>query len=261
MNMQNPVILCVDDEEMNLKLLEKILVRDGYQVVCASSGEDALLKIKSQAIDLVILDVTMPGMDGIDVCRKVKDDPKLMDIPIIMITGLSSHQDRIRGIEVGVEDYFTKPFNKAELLARIKILLKVKTLSDERRWAEVALKKSHDELDNQVKLRTAELAKANEALHVDIAERKRVEGVLRESEEKYRTILETTHEGYFENDLAGNFTFVNGAMCIILGYTREELIGNNNRQYTDEATQKKRTKSIVKSTEQVNPPKNSIGRL
>ena len=152
MNSRNPVILCVDDEEAILDLLEEILVLNGYKAITVTNGKDALLKIKSQTIDLVLLDVNMPGMDGIEVCRQIKEDPALRDIQIIMITGLASHEDRVRGIEAGVEDYFTKPFNSTELLARIKILLKVKKLNDERKRAEEALRKSHDELDYQVKL-------------------------------------------------------------------------------------------------------------
>jgi len=192
MNLRNPVILCVDDEEESLKLLEIILVRSGYQVVGVPSGREALLKIKSQTIDLVLLDIIMPGMDGIEVCRNIKEDQKLSDIPIIMITGLASHQDRVRGIEVGVEDYFTKPFNMTELLARIKILLKVKTLSDERRRAEEELKKSYADLDYQVKLRTAELAKVNEMLQADIAERKRTEEKLQHTLDSLRKAISTT---------------------------------------------------------------------
>ena len=192
MNTQNPVILCVDDEEENLMLLEAMLANNDFQLVCASSGTDALQKIKSQPIDLVISDITMPGMDGIDLCRKVKEDPKFRDIPIIMVTGLASRQDRVRGIEVGVEDYFTKPFNRIELLARIKILLKVKKLSDERRRAEEALQKAHDELDYQVKLRTAELAKANEMLQADIAGRRQVEEKLQNTLNSLRSAVSMT---------------------------------------------------------------------
>ena len=192
MNSQNPVILCVDDEEVNLSLLEAILDYNGFQVVCASSGADALLKIKSQTIDLVISDITMPGMDGIVMCRKIKEDQKLSDIPIILVTGLSSHEDRVRGIEVGVEDYFTKPFNQTALLARIKILLKVKKLSDERKLAEEALQKAHDNLESLVKLRTAELAKANEILQADIAERMKVDEKLQHTLKSLRKAVSMT---------------------------------------------------------------------
>lgn len=192
MNSRNPLILCVDDEEENLELLEAVLVCSGYQVVKATSGMGALLKITEQMIDLVLLDIGMPGMDGIEVCRKIKEDPRFCDIPIIMVTGLVSHQDRVRGIEVGVEDYFAKPFNRTELLARIKILLKVKTLSDERRRAEEELKKSYAELDYQVKLRTVELAKANEMLQADIAGRKRTEEQLKHTLDSLRRAVSTT---------------------------------------------------------------------
>jgi putative two-component system response regulator len=192
MNSQNPVILCVDDEAVNLSLLEAILDYNGFQVVCASSGTDALLKIKSQTIDLVISDITMPGMDGIVMCRKIKEDQKLSDIPIILVTGLSSHEDRVRGIEVGVEDYFTKPFNQTALLARIKILLKVKKLGDERKRAEEELQKAHNDLESQVKLRTAELAKANEVLQADIVERKHMEEKLQNTLNSLRKAVSMT---------------------------------------------------------------------
>ncbi len=175
MNSQNPIILCVDDEEANLKLLENILVPRGYTVVSAASGKDALLKIKSQTIDLVLLDIMMPGMDGFEVCRQIKEDQKLRNIPVIMITVLTAKQDRIRGIEAGAEEFLSKPFDQTEALARIKILLKVKELNDDRERAEEALQKSHDELDCQVQERTAELAQANEILQADITERKRRE--------------------------------------------------------------------------------------
>ena len=153
MNPLNPVILCVDDEEANLKLLEKLLVPRGYVVVSAVSGKDALLKIKSQAIDLVLLDIIMPGMNGFEVCRQIKEDPKLRTIPVIMITASIVKQDRILGIEAGAEEFLSKPFDLVEVLARIKMLLKMKGLDDERKRAEeqreaalAELQKSHDEL-------------------------------------------------------------------------------------------------------------------
>lgn len=192
MNYPDSVILCVDDEAVNLSLLEAILVHNGYRVICAQSGTDALLKIRSRQIDLVIMDVVMPGMDGLDVCREIKEDKKLNDIPIILVTGLASHEDRVRGIEVGVEDYFTKPFNKVALLARIKILLKVKKLSDERRRAEEALQKAHNDLESLVRIRTAELAKANEILQQDIAERMVVDEKLQHTLNSLRKAVSMT---------------------------------------------------------------------
>jgi putative nucleotidyltransferase with HDIG domain len=171
MNSQRPTILCVDDKQENLKLLENILVPRGNTVVNATSGAAALLKIKSQPIDLVLLDVSMPGMDGFEVCRQIKADPKLRNIPVIMITALTYKQGRIRGIEAGAEEFLSKPIDQTEMLARMNLLLKVKELNDDREHVEEALQKSNAELDSKVQERTVELAYANALLKADITER------------------------------------------------------------------------------------------
>jgi len=149
MNSHTPVILCVDDSEANLRLLERILVHRGYLVVSATRGKEALLMIKSQTIDLVLLDVLMPEMTGFEVCQKIKNDPQSRRIPVIMITALSAREDRLRGIEVGADEFLSKPFDQTEALARIRILLKVKELDDDRQRIEQALQKSYAELDRQ----------------------------------------------------------------------------------------------------------------
>ena len=168
MNAQNQVILCVDDEEANIKLLEKILTPRGYTVVTAERGDDALLIIKSQAIDLVLLDILMPGMDGFEVCRQIKEDQKLRSIPVIIVTSLSAKQDRIRGIEAGAEEFLSKPFDPTDVLARIKLLLKVKKLNEDLYRAEETVQKTHDDFECLVQERTAELAQANEMLQAEI---------------------------------------------------------------------------------------------
>jgi len=147
MNPLKPVILCVDDEEADLRLLEKLLVPRGYVVVSAADGKEALLKIRSQAIDLVLLDIIMPGMDGFEVCRQIKEDQKFRSIPVIMVTALSAKQDRIRGIEAGAEEFLSKPFDQTEVLARIKILLKMKGLDDGRKLVEEELQRRSVELE------------------------------------------------------------------------------------------------------------------
>jgi two-component system sensor histidine kinase/response regulator len=153
MKPRHPVILCVDDIAANLELLESILVPKGYTVVAAASGEDALATIRSQAIDLVLLDVMMPVMDGFEVCRQIKADEKLRNIPVIMITALTAKEDRIRGIEAGAEEFLSKPFDHTEALARIKMLLKVKGLDDDRSHAEAALQAANDRLSELETLR------------------------------------------------------------------------------------------------------------
>jgi response regulator RpfG family c-di-GMP phosphodiesterase len=130
MDQRIPTILCVDDGPLNLNLLEAMLSTRGYQVVSASNGPAALDKIKTERIDICLLDVMMPGMDGFEVCRRIKSDKDHSNIPVIMITALSDRENRIRGIEAGAEDFISKPFDTPEVLARIKMLLNVKGLND-----------------------------------------------------------------------------------------------------------------------------------
>ncbi len=125
-----PRILCVDDDVTNLSLQEALLVPSGYEVILAETGGAALEIINHQNIDLVLLDVSMPDLNGFEVCRRIKDDERYQSIPIIMVTGLTSKEDRIKGIEAGAEDFISKPFDQTELLTRIKMLLKMKNLHD-----------------------------------------------------------------------------------------------------------------------------------
>jgi len=124
-----PVILVVDDDAKNRELLEAYLVPQGYAVLIAEDGAAALKMIGENAIDLVLLDVKMPKVDGFEVCRKIKDNDRLRVIPVVMVTALSATEDRIKGIEGGAEDFITKPVDKGEVLARIKMLLKQKELA------------------------------------------------------------------------------------------------------------------------------------
>ena len=132
---QTPRILVVDDEPVNVGLLEAVLVSRGYAVIPAANGMEALDLIHQGNIDLVLLDIMMPEMDGFEVCRRIKDDERLRDIPIIMLTALHSKQDRIKGIEAGAEDFISKPFDQGEVLARIKMLLKLRETNESLRSA------------------------------------------------------------------------------------------------------------------------------
>ena len=124
------VILVVDDEPLNIELLEAHLIPQGYEILKADDGEAALKTIGENAVDLVLLDVMMPKIDGFEVCRRIKADERLQNIPVVMITALSAKEDRIKGIEAGAEDFISKPIDKAEVLARVRMLLKMKTLND-----------------------------------------------------------------------------------------------------------------------------------
>ena len=126
------IILCVDDEPAILKILEILLVANGYEFLKAENGVEALKILLEERVDLVLMDVMMPRVDGFEVCRRIKADDRYRNIPVVLITGLTSKEDRIKGIEAGAEDFLTKPLDAAEVLARIKMLLKSKSLYDRR---------------------------------------------------------------------------------------------------------------------------------
>jgi DNA-binding response OmpR family regulator len=124
-------ILVVDDKLDTRVLLRELLAGKGYQVDTAESADVAQERIIVSPPDLVLLDVVMPGKSGYELCRELKADPKTRFIPVIMITGLSDRDDRVRGIEAGAEDFLSKPLYPEELFARVKVLLHLKRLTDQ----------------------------------------------------------------------------------------------------------------------------------
>ena len=152
-----PVILVVDDISQNNDLLEAYLTPQGYEIVKAVSGEEALEKLADNQIDLILLDVMMPGMDGFEVTRRIRQDPKTRLMPIILVTALKETEDRIKGIKAGCDDYISKPFDKMELLARVQSLLKVKAYND-------LMTNYRKELESEVINMTAELMQSSTAL-------------------------------------------------------------------------------------------------
>lgn len=129
-------ILVVDDVLPNVKLLEAKLSREYYDVLTAMNGPDALEIIEREVPDIILLDVMMPGMDGFEVCERVKTNPNLMHIPVVMVTALSDSTDRVRGLEAGADDFLTKPVNDIALFARVRSLIRLKIMMDELRLRE-----------------------------------------------------------------------------------------------------------------------------
>jgi pilus assembly protein CpaE len=117
-------ILIVDDDPTAVEATEDVLTVGGHQVFSAGNGEDALRLAEELQPDLIFLDVKMPGMDGFEVCRRLRDNPKTARVPIIMLTGQSSMEEKVKGLESGADDYLTKPFQRVELEARVKVLLR-----------------------------------------------------------------------------------------------------------------------------------------
>jgi CheY-like chemotaxis protein len=118
-------ILVVDDERQNRQLLEVILEGEGYHVLTATSGKEALEKVAGELPDLVLLDVMMPGMDGYQVASRIKADAATKSIPVILLTALDDRSSRSHGLSAGAEDFLTKPIDRAELCLRVRKLLRV----------------------------------------------------------------------------------------------------------------------------------------
>ncbi len=129
-------VLVVDDIMPNVKLLEVKLSSEYYDVLTATSGLEALKKVATESPDIVLLDVMMPGMDGFEVCEKIKKNPDTAHIPVVMVTALTDAHDRVRGLEAGADDFLSKPVNDTSLMARVRSLVRLKMTVDEWRVRE-----------------------------------------------------------------------------------------------------------------------------
>jgi two-component system sensor histidine kinase UhpB len=192
---KNADILVVDDEIANLRLLTEILTQAGYQVRSAEKPGLAIESALAYPPDLILLDVMMPEMDGFEVCRRLQAHETTREIPVIFVSALQEVDDKVRGFEVGGVDFISKPYQKLEVLARVKTHLQ--------------LREMQLHLEELVVERTAELAQANEAL--------------RKSEQRFRATFEQAAVGIAHLTREGQFLRLNQKFCDIVGYTHQEM--------------------------------------
>ena len=204
--LEPPAVLIVDDMPANLSVVVESLEGQGFRVLVALDGLEALERAAFSQPDLILLDVKMPGIDGYETCRRLKSNSETSDIPVIFMTSMSATADVIEGLAAGGVDYVTKPIRVDEVVARIGTHLALRTLQQQlvtrnmqlqheiaaREKTQKALSDARDELEARVAQRTEELARANVSLNLEIVERRGVEARLKESEARFRAIVETS---------------------------------------------------------------------
>jgi two-component system cell cycle response regulator len=158
-------ILVVDDIPANVKLLEARLMAEYFDVLTASNGRDALDICDRTQVDVILLDIMMPEMDGFEVCERLKSNPRTSHIPVVMVTALDQPSDRVRGLKAGADDFLTKPVNDLQLISRVKSLVRLKTLSDELRIRHESTREAG--LEDVLRLQDGRLEEQAQVLLVD----------------------------------------------------------------------------------------------
>ena len=191
-------VLIVDDERPNRQLLEVMLAPEGFLLLTAATGEDALHMVAQHAPDLILLDILMPGLNGYQVVARIKGNPATRNIPVIMVTALDDHDARMLVLGAGAEDFLTKPVDRAELCMRVRNLLRLKAYSD--------YYETHGKtLAGDVYARTADVV---------------------DGERLYRSTFDAAPVGIVHVGLTGQWLWVNQRLCDLLGYSRAELQGD-----------------------------------
>jgi len=195
-------ILVVDDDLRILKLLSKYLGKKGFEVRLAPHAGGVFEKSDRHLPDIILLDISLPGIDGFDIAARLKANEESKDIPIIFMSARTDSVDKVRGFELGAVDYITKPIDLEEVVARVNAHLTIRNLQKK-------------------------LEEQNIRLEREIDERKQAEAALRESEKRFRNLFENSPDPIFVEDLDGNVLDVNPAACRLHGIERKNLIGMN----------------------------------
>ncbi|MGB3300255.1 MAG: response regulator [Phormidesmis sp.] len=153
-------ILIVDDNPTNLEVLSESLSEEGFQVAVAIDGESALEQVSYHRPSLILLDVMMPGIDGFETCLRLKENPDTRDIPVIFMTALSDSEQKVKGLSIGAIDYITKPFQYEEVMARVRVHLKIEHLTRTLQQQNQALDEANQQLERRVEVRTQDLSAA-----------------------------------------------------------------------------------------------------
>lgn len=219
-------ILVVDDESTVLMATTKTLISAGYEVIEAMSGEEGLRLARAEKPDLILLDVVLPGIDGLEVCRRIKADDTLRRILIVMLTAFRSSSDQqVEGLDIGADEYIVRPIDSRELLARVRAMVRIKRAEDR-------LQRSNEELEQRVQERVAEFIEVNKKLQAEIALRAQAEESLRKERSLLLTLIETMPDEVCLKDLDSRYLMANPACVRALGArSLEELIGKSDRDY------------------------------
>ncbi|XXX80615.1 ATP-binding protein [Sorangium sp. So ce134] len=204
-------ILIVDDTPANLGVLVDHLERMGHQVLIAEEGEEALERARLMQPDLILLDVVMPDIDGFETCRRLKADESTRDIPVLFMTCLTDAADKLEGFKAGGVDYIAKPFEIGEVIARVTTHLSLREAQKELEEKNAELQRTHQELEQRVRDRTAELARSNAAL--------------RESQHLLQAIVDNTTAVISAKDIEGRYMLVNRGFEALFQMRREQVIG------------------------------------
>ena len=199
---EKSTILIVDDNPTNVELLSDFLENSGYNLLIAEEGHAALELAANEQPDLILLDIMMPGLDGFETCRRLKADRATKEIPVIFSTALTDTEDKVKAFAIGAADYITKPFEFAEILARIETHLSIRKLQKS-------------------------LLKQNVELQQENINRRRVLDALKESRQRYRVLADYSTDMISQQSPDGIYRYVSPACQMLLGYDIEEMIGHS----------------------------------